>query len=117
MRHNRLRWVLAALLVLLAHNTAMARQPAPVSGLKRVLTMGDAQKAGLPASVRQQAVARYGLRAVALSNDFVARHNPTYGCVIPGEDQPHRIRDQKSSGRCWIYATDRVLRSRPGPAG
>jgi bleomycin hydrolase len=111
MRHLRLCWMLAALVVLLAHGPALARQPARPTGLKRVLFMSDAEKNKLPASVKQQAVAKFGLRAVALSNDFVARHSPTYACVIPGENQPHRIRDQKGSGRCWIYATDRVLRS------
>jgi len=109
MRANLCLVVAAPLLLLLAHQ-AQARPTTP-PGLKQVLTMSDAEKAALPAAVRAQAVAKFGVRAVALSNDFVARHDPKYACVVPGEGKPHRIRDQKGSGRCWIYATDRVLRS------
>jgi bleomycin hydrolase len=104
------RWVLVALL--LAGATAYAEGlTRPAVPLKRVLTLSDAEKARLAPELKQQAIGKFGLRAVALSNDFVARHNPRYACVIPGEDGPHHVRDQKGSGRCWIYATDRVLRS------
>jgi bleomycin hydrolase len=98
-----------ALTLLLAAPAAGARQASPE--LKQVLKMSDAQKAKLPPATKQLAVATFGLRAVAQSNDFLAKHDPKYDCLVPGEDQPHRIRDQKGSGRCWIYATDRVLRS------
>jgi bleomycin hydrolase len=108
MRSSKLCWLLTVLLVLLAA-PALAREAGP--SLKRILSMSDAEKAALPADIKARAVAKLGLRAVALSNDFVARHSPKYSCLIPGEDLPHRIRDQKGSGRCWIYATDRVLRS------
>ncbi len=91
------------LLLLLLAGAALAE---PLS--RRVLALSDAEKARLPAATKQQAVQTFGLRAMALSNDFVARHDARYDKVVPGTQ---RIRDQKQTGRCWIYATDRVLRS------
>jgi bleomycin hydrolase len=92
-----------AVLLLLLGVSVLAAPPG-----REVLKLSDAEKARLPEAARLEAVQRYGLRAMALSNDFVARHSDRYSCVVPGTG---RIRDQHQTGRCWIYATDRVLRS------
>jgi bleomycin hydrolase len=112
----RTRRLFLAILLVLLHQASLAQaRGGDAAGspqqLRQVLSMCDAQKACLPPEVKEQAIRKFGLRAVALSNDFVAGHSRDYNCLIPGEDKKHRVRDQKASGRCWIYATDRVLRS------
>lgn len=102
----------AGLLLLLGAGYAHGGPP-----LSQILSLGDPQRAALPQRTKDRAIQRYGLRAMALRQDFVARHVPTYKVEIPDEKQPHRIRDQKGSGRCWIYATDRVLRSKLAARG
>ena len=88
---------------------AGARKTVP---LERVLTMSDRAKARLPIRTRTRAARKFGLKAVALRQGFLKRHNTQYKVQIPMERVPHKVRDQKSSGRCWAFATDHVLESK-----
>ena len=90
---------------------AQARQPR--FRMDRVLSISDRARAALPAAKKRQALQRFGLKAVALRRSFVKRHNPSYKVEIPSERSPqHRIQNQRKSGRCWAFATDKVLESK-----
>jgi bleomycin hydrolase len=57
-------------------------------------------------------VAQDGLKNAALRPAFLKQHVPSYGCEIPMEKLPHAARNQRGSGRCWIFATEHVLESK-----
>ena len=107
-------FLLVAVLALVCPCPAQARRPALVD---RVPTMGDRQKARLPESVKLKAVHKYGLKAVALRQGFLKRHNTHYRYEVPLARKNLPIRDQKSSGRCWAFATERVMESKQVKAG
>ena len=98
--------ILAALLC--APTTGLARRGYDLS---RVLKMGDRAKARLPKRVLNQAVHKYGLKAVALRQTFVNKHNPRYKVTIP-KPKTYKVRDQLGSGNCWLFASGRVLASK-----
>ena len=94
----------AGLMLLAPPCNARGRQP-----LRKVLDMSDRARAQLPKGKKLKAIRRFGLEAVALRRGFVKRHKPTYRVEVP-ITQP--IQNQKKSGRCWAFATDRVLESK-----
>lgn len=99
-----------ALTMLLAVGPAGARTPVRVD---RVLSLSDRARASMTPVQKRKALLRYGLKAVALQRGFVAQHNPNYKVEIPGERSPdHAIRNQQGSGRCWAFATNKVLESK-----
>ena len=106
--------LLLATLALCWPHPVQARRIARVD---RVLGMGDRTKARLPADVKLKAVQKHGLKAVALRRGFLKRHNTHYRYQIPLEKKPHVIRDQKATGRCWAFATDRVMESKQAKGG
>jgi bleomycin hydrolase len=77
-----------------------------------VLELNDGNKAQLDKRTVRRAIRDHGLKRVALSNDFLRRHNTRYKVQIPRARQPHTVHDQKSSSRCWAFASDRVLETR-----
>jgi bleomycin hydrolase len=81
-------------------------------GTSWVLELSDGNKARLDRGIVKRAIRDHGLKRVALSNDFIARHNTRYSVQIPRARRPHTVHDQKSSGRCWAFASDRVLETR-----
>ena len=106
--------ILLVALVLCWPQAARARR---ISRVDKVLTMSDRTKARLPADVKLKAVQKHGLKAVALRRGFLQKHNSHYRYQIPLEKKPHAIRNQKSSGRCWAFATDRVMESKQAKGG
>lgn len=96
------------LLVLLFNTAAVHAR----STSRNVLELGDRARARLSERDKQRAIQKYGLKTVALRPSFLKQHKPTYKCEIPRERQPHEIRDQQASGRCWIYAADNVLQAK-----
>ncbi len=94
-------------LLLIAAPSAFAR---PKVRIDNVLSMSDRARASLTPRQKRKALRRYGLKAMALRRSFVAKHNPNYKVEIPAERLP--IKDQKSSGRCWAFATNKVLESK-----
>ena len=92
------------LLLLPLDSQARKRQP-----LRQVLNISDKARAALPRGKKMQAIQRFGLEAVALRRGFVKRHRPNYKVEVP-ISRP--IQNQKKSGRCWAFATDRVLESK-----
>ena len=107
----------AMLIVILALLWSGAGEARRLSKVDRVLNMSDRAKARLPVNVKLKAVQKHGLKAVALRQGFLRRHNTHYRYQVPMERKPHVIRDQKSSGRCWAFATDRVMESKQVKAG
>ena len=90
----------------LAPREGQARRRQP---LRQVLTMSDSARAALPQNNNMRAIQRFGLGAVALRRGFVKRHKPTYKEEVPNT---RPIQNQKKSGRCWAFATDRVLETK-----
>lgn len=50
----------------------------------------------------QNAVAKHGLVDTMLSHKHIKGRVHAYNCTIPDEGKP--VTNQKSSGRCWIFA-------------
>jgi bleomycin hydrolase len=99
-----------------ANHPARRNQKLPVNvdpaDPRWVLMLGDRARAELPKGVRQKAVEKFGLKACAVRPNFLKRHNDSYSCVIPSRDRvPFTVADQKHSGRCWIFAANRVIDS------
>lgn len=112
---NRARVMIAlAALILIWPLISDARRPALVD---QVPGMADRSKARLPVKVKQRAVQKYGLKAVALRQGFVRQHNTHYRYQVPLERGQHAIRNQQASGRCWAFATDRVMESKQARSG
>lgn len=78
-----------------------------------VLRLPDRQRARLPEAQKRRAINKYGLKNLALRRDFVEKHNTDYAVTVP----ELKIRNQKASGRCWIFTEDRVLRSKVAQRG
>jgi bleomycin hydrolase len=102
--------VLSPALVLLAHPEASLA--AQGGELGQILSMSDAAKARMPKQARNRAIHKYGLKVLALRRSFIQRHNTNYKVEIPREKVTHTARNQEMSGRCWIFASDRVLQSK-----
>jgi bleomycin hydrolase len=66
----------------------------------KILFASDAERASASADAIGMAIRRHGIRRVALRADFVRAHNDRYTKELPTK----KIRDQKSSGRCWIFS-------------
>jgi len=109
----RVLFLLAAVMVVWPAGVSARR----ISMVDRVPAMGDRTKARLPAKVKKLAVQKYGLKAVALRKGFLKRHNTNYRYQVPLERKHHAIRNQQASGRCWAYATDKVMESKQVRAG
>ena len=106
--------LLLALLAMLLPDAGHARRAALVD---RVPAMGDRQKARLPANVKRKAIHKHGLKAVALRQGFLKRHNTHYRYEVPLARKNQPILNQKSSGRCWAFAVERVMESKQVKGG
>jgi bleomycin hydrolase len=106
---------LVALVLLLASGTIQAR---PRVRVDRVLSMSDRARAKLTPRQKRKALRRFGLKAMALRRSFVAQHNPNYKVEIPAERLPsHGIKNQQRTGRCWAFATNKVIESKLAKKG
>ena len=71
----------------------------------RLLFAEDAQRKSVSESVLAMSLRRHGARRSALRASFVKAHNDGYTHAL----EQGAIRNQASSGRCWIFATLNVL--------
>ena len=71
----------------------------------KLLLASDAQRTKFPTGVLEMALRRHGAKRVALRADFVRSHNTSYAHELPKT----KIRNQKSSGRCWIFTALNVI--------
>ncbi|MEO6953567.1 MAG: C1 family peptidase [Polyangia bacterium] len=81
-------------------NRLVGKRPAD-----KLLFADDAQRKNISESALAMSMRRYGARRSALRSSFIKEHNDKYTHAL--EQGP--IRDQASSGRCWIFATLNVL--------
>ncbi|MCA9668570.1 MAG: hypothetical protein KC503_23420 [Myxococcales bacterium] len=107
-RSSRLALVAALCLVALGSQAAFARG----KGQRSPLSLSDRARAQLSQTAKREAIAKYGVKAMALKRTFLAKHNTDYSVVIPRGRTPYEIRNQRQSGRCWLYAFDNVLQSK-----
>jgi len=85
--------------------------PAPVDRLAgkrladRLLLAKDQDRAKASEDAIAMTLRRHGARRAALRADFIRQHNNKYTNELPTTP----IRDQKSTGRCWIFTSMNVL--------
>lgn len=65
----------------------------------------------LPQEIKARAVQLHGRKAVALRHDVINTMNKRYRVKVPWAKQNTGDRDQRSSGRCWIFAGNVALES------
>jgi len=71
----------------------------------RLLSASDADRSKVDPRATAMAIRRHGLNRAALRSDFVLGHSARYTKELPAT----QIRDQKGSGRCWIFTALNVL--------
>ena len=107
---GRFLWVLFLAVMAATALPGVAQAGKPYD-LSKVLKMSDRAKSRLPRRTLNRAIRKYGLKAVALRRSFVKKHNNSYKVTIP-KPLTYKVRDQCSSGNCWIFASGRVMASK-----